>query len=141
MNINTMKSIKNLILLNCIIAAFILTSCNSYKNKIVLKSFSIEIIKTQEDIELLCTEGCAWTQLKFTNNNYQPQYVDELGMSNKSNEQTKKTDAKLANFLFSISKTDKGIQLNGIEGTAWKELNFSLKNNATQIINQMGMKK
>lgn len=61
-------------------------------------------------------------------------------MSNKSNEKTKKTDSKLANFLFAISDTGKGIQLNGMEGTAWKELNFNLKNNSTQIINQMGMK-
>jgi hypothetical protein len=136
-----MKSHKYLILTNLLICSLALLSCNSNKDTTALKPFSIEVIKTEEAIKLKCTTGCAWTELNFTKNNYQPQLVNQFGMSDAKDELSKKTDDNLANFAFSISKTEEGIQLNGEQGTAWKELNFSLKNYAPQVITQIGMAK
>ena len=48
-------------------------------------------------------------------------------------------DPNLANYLFTITKTKDGITLTGIEGTAWKELSFSLQKNGRQSIDQFGM--
>jgi hypothetical protein len=48
-------------------------------------------------------------------------------------------DPKLADFLFTVTKTKDGIALQGIEGTAWKELRFPLQNNRKLSIDQFGM--
>jgi hypothetical protein len=50
-------------------------------------------------------------------------------------------DANLADFLFTISKTENGIILKGIEGTAWTDLTFSLVEDGRQAIDQFGMTK
>jgi hypothetical protein len=51
----------------------------------------------------------------------------------------KEEDQNLANFLFTIEKTENGISLVGMEGTSWKTLSFSLAKNARQAIDQNGM--
>jgi hypothetical protein len=43
--------------------------------------------------------------------------------------------------LFTITKTNDGIVLKGIEGTAWTDLSFSLSENGRQAIDQFGMTK
>jgi hypothetical protein len=48
-------------------------------------------------------------------------------------------DANLADFLFTVSKTENGLVLKGIEGTAWTDLRFSLPENGKQEIDQYGM--
>jgi len=135
-----MKPNKNIILTNFMICILVVMSCNSEKEKTELSPFNIQVVKTEEEIKLKCTLGCAWTELNFTKNNYQAQFVDEFGMSDSKDRESEKTDDNLANFIFSISKTEEGIQLIGEQGTAWKELNFSLKNYEPQIITQTGMK-
>jgi len=42
-------------------------------------------------------------------------------------------------FKISIQKTEDGVELKGIEGTAWTDLSFSLKNNQTQAVDEYGM--
>jgi hypothetical protein len=64
--------------------------------------------------------------------------VDEYGMTELKNVSENK-DEKLADFLFTITKTENGIELKGIEGTAWAELKFSLDENQKQAIDQFGM--
>lgn len=136
-----MKSGKNLFLSNFLISILVVMSCNSTKNITEIRPFNIQVVKTDKEIKLKCTAGCAWTELNFAKNNYQPQFVDEFGMSDtNSKQQSEQTDNNLANFLFSISKTEAGVRLSGEQGTAWKELSFSLKNYVPQIITQMGMK-
>lgn len=103
-----------------------------------LKDFKIIIEKTDNMIILKSQKGSAWKDLSFSLKNYQPQAVDECGMTELNNA-TYCTDEKHANFLFTISKTEKGIELKGIEGTAWSELKFSLAKNKKQAINQFGM--
>lgn len=42
-------------------------------------------------------------------------------------------------FLIEIERTDTGLKLLGIKGTAFKELSFSLRDNYKQIIDEFGM--
>jgi hypothetical protein len=84
------------------------------------------------------SEGSAWTELSFTLKPYVPQAIDEYGMADLGQQSIEK-DPKFADFLFTIMKTEKGILLKGLEGTAWTELSFSMKEYGRQNIDQFGM--
>jgi hypothetical protein len=103
-----------------------------------LKDFKIIIEKTDDGIKMKSENGSAWIDLSFSLNNYRPQAVDEYGMTELKNVSENK-DENLADFLFTITKTENGIELKGIEGTAWIDLKFSLAKNKKQAINQFGM--
>jgi len=103
-----------------------------------LIDFKVIVEKTDDEIKLSSEEGCAWVDLSFSLNNYQPQAVDEYGMTALKNVSELK-DENLSDFLFTITTTKDGIALKGIEGTAWTKLNFTLANNEKQAINQYGM--
>ena len=49
-------------------------------------------------------------------------------------------DDNLASFRFTIKKVKGGLALEGIDGTAWKKLNFSCLIKGTQLIDQNGMR-
>lgn len=103
-----------------------------------LKEFKVIIEKNDNGIKLQSEKGSSWVELSFSLNNYIPQAVDEYGMTELKKVSAKK-DKNLADFLFTITKTESGIELKGIEGTAWSELKFSLADNKKQAINQFGM--
>lgn len=105
-----------------------------------LKDFKIVVEKTENGISMESLEGSAWINLSFSVNNDQPQAIDEYGMTQLDNVSSKK-DPGLADFLFTITKTESGIVLQGIEGTAWTHLSFSLAENGKQAIDQLGMTK
>ena len=119
---------------------FVLTSVQlvAQEKKADLKDFKIIIEKTDKGIKMKSDQGSAWIDLSFNLNSYQPQAVDEFGMADLKNLSGNK-DKNLADFLFTIIKTERGIELKGIEGTAWGELKFSLAENKKQAINQFGM--
>ena len=83
-------------------------------------------------------KGSAWNDLSFSLPNYQPQTIDEYGMTGLDKVSTNK-DANLADYLFTVTKTKDGIKLIGLAGTAWKELSFTLPPNGQQVIDQFGM--
>ena len=103
-----------------------------------LKDFKVIVEKTNNGIKMKSEKGSAWIDLSFSLNNDQPQAVDEYGMTELKNVSENKEE-KLADFLFTIAKTENGIKLKGIVGTAWTELNFSLAENKKQAIDQFGM--
>mgnify|MGYP003645282456 CR=1 FL=1 len=103
-----------------------------------LKDFKIIIEKTDNGIKMKSEKGSAWINLSFSLNNYRAQAVDEYGMTELKSVSDNK-DENLADFLFTITKTKNGIELKGIEGTAWTELKFSLAENKKQVINQLGI--
>lgn len=103
-----------------------------------LKEFKIIVEKTDDGIKMKSEKGSAWIDLSFNLNNDRPQAVDEYGMTELNNVSENK-DENLADFLFTITKTENGIELKGIEGTAWTELKFSLAENKKQAIDQFGM--
>ncbi|MCG8319187.1 MAG: hypothetical protein MI921_06770 [Cytophagales bacterium] len=96
--------------------------------------------KTDNGIKLTSTEGSAWIDLAFSIDNDLPQAIDEHGMT-KTDKVSSEKDANLADFLFTMTKTENGIVLQGIEGTAWTDLSFSLTENRKQTIDQFGMTK
>ena len=83
-------------------------------------------------------KGSAWVETSFKIKNYVPQAIDEYGMTELKKVSSKK-DSNLADFLFTITRTEDGIVLKGIEGTAWSDLSFSLAENGKQTIDQLGM--
>ena len=83
-----------------------------------LKNFKIIVEKTDSGIKLQAAEGCAWIDLSFSYNTDKPQAINEYGMTN-LNKTSSEKEPNLADFLFTISKTENGIALKGIEGTAW----------------------
>jgi hypothetical protein len=103
-----------------------------------LKDFKLIVEKTDNGIKMISEKGSAWIDLSFNINNYRPQAVDEYGMTELKNVSENKNE-KLADFLFTITLTENGIELKGIEGTAWTELKFSLVENKQQAIDQFGM--
>ncbi len=105
-----------------------------------LENFKIVVEKTDDGIKMKSITGSAWIDLSFETNKNKPQAIDEYGMV-ESNKISSKKDANLADFLFTITKTEDGIVLQGIEGTAWNTLSFSLLENGKQAIDQFGMTK
>jgi hypothetical protein len=103
-----------------------------------LKGFEITIEKTDKGLKMHSSEGSAWIDLSFSLTADKPQAIDEYGMTSVGQVNSEK-DPKLADYLFTITDTKDGITLAGIEGTAWKVLNFTLSDNGKQTINQFGM--
>jgi hypothetical protein len=100
--------------------------------------FLIVVENTEEGITLAGINGTAWTKLSFTSKKYQPKMIDEYGSTSLAN-MNKEKHRNLANFLFTIEKTENGISLVGMDGTSWKTLGFSLAKNARQAFDQNGM--
>ena len=111
---------------------------SAQENKKEISSYEIFIEKTDIGVALKCTKGCAWTDLSFSLNRVNAQAVDEFGLRNNS-VSNNKTDAKLANFLFTIKQVDKGFLLTNIEGSSWKKLNVKLEYYNSQAINAKGL--
>ncbi len=129
---------------NTLIALFILTASSELvaqeKKSDDLKNFKVVVEKTDNGIKMQSVEGSAWIDLSFSINKDRPQAIDEYGMT-ELNKISSDKDSNLADFLFTITKTENGIVLKGIEGTAWTDLNFSLLENEKQEIDQFGMTK
>lgn len=130
--------------LNLIIVLFVLTSSSelvAQEDKSTdLKDFNVVVEKTENGIKMQSVQGSAWIDLSFSLNNNRPQAIDEYGMTDLKAVSSNK-DSNLADFLFTITKTENGVELKGIEGTAWIELTFSLAENEKQAIDQNGMTK
>lgn len=129
-------------MLNLLITLFVLSASANFvaqeKKSTDLQDFKIIVEKTENGIKMWSFKGCAWNDLTFSIDNDHSQAIDEYGMT-KLNQISSKKDANLADFLFTISKTENGIILKGIEGTAWTDLSFYLPVNGKQEINQFGM--
>jgi hypothetical protein len=104
-----------------------------------LKDFEITIEKTDRGIQMQSSNGSAWLDLSFRLSPDTPQAVDEWGMTS-LDDLSADEHPRLADYLFTISYSTNGkISLTGLEGTAWKELSFTLPDNGKQAIHQFGM--
>ena len=125
-----------------IIAVFFLTLCSEImaqeQSSSDLKDFKVTIENTDNGLKMHSSHGSAWIDLSFSLHNYKPQAIDEFGMT-QLDMVSPDNDSKLADYLFTITKTKNGIKLSGIEGTAWKELSFTLPKYGKQTIDQFGM--
>lgn len=106
-----------------------------------LKGFNIIITKSNKEIFMTCTSGCAWETLSFKSKTQKPHWVDEYGVNNEyqTADKANKNDKNLVDFRFSIVNNDEGVVLNGLEGTFWTGLSFTLKEGQSQSINHKGM--
>ncbi|MGM0651117.1 MAG: hypothetical protein ACQES1_11515 [Bacteroidota bacterium] len=128
--------------LNLLIVFLVLTASSELvaqkKSSSDLKNFKLIVEKTENGIKMQSLEGSAWINLSFSLNDDQAQAIDEYGMTDMDDPVANK-EANLADYLFTISKTDEGIKLKGIHGTAWTDLSFSLAANERKVIDQNGM--
>ncbi|MDX1279280.1 MULTISPECIES: hypothetical protein [Flavobacteriaceae] len=119
-----------------------LSSCSSSKRveekTADLKDFKVIVTKTDDGIKLQSVTGSAWIDLAFRINHNQEQAIDEYGMT-ELNKVSSEKNKDLADYLFTISKTENKIMLKGVEGTAWTELSFYLDKDGKQAFNQFGM--
>ena len=104
-----------------------------------LAKFLILIETTDNGMKVTGKEGCAFTDLSFTYSTHNNQAIDQSGMT-RLNKNKQPQDISKTDFLFVIDKTNDGISLEGIVGTAWKTLNFACpKGKCHQYIDQNGM--
>lgn len=83
-----------------------------------LKDFKVIGEKNDDGIKIKSKKGSASIDLSFNLNSDQPKVVDEYGITELGNV-LENNDEHLGDLLFTISKTENGIELKGIEGTAW----------------------
>ena len=121
----------------------LLAGCNNTNTatNTTLKPFQLKMEKTTEGMKISCLEGCAWSELTFSKNEYQSQIIDEYGMVDAKKKNPVKESDQLADFSISVIKTQEGIELKGEKGTAWTKLTFSKNEYQPQLINQNGMMK
>lgn len=135
--LNLSRTLTKLLIITIIIVANSgLMAQKSTKTEI--KDFKIIIEKTTDGLKLECKKGSAWINLSFSLGDNKEMAIDEYGMSD-SNKVLANKNSKLADYLITIMKTDEGIKLKGVEGTAWSKLSFTLKDGERQAINQFGM--
>lgn len=130
------KSINTLIRAS-VALMFVLATSSFIQGSSDIQEFQLVIKYTDNGLELEGLKGTAWKKLKFTTSSDHPQAIDENGMTEVDKSTSK--DAGLADFLFTVAKTKDGIMLNGVKGTAWKKLTFTLSKDQSQKIDQMGM--
>ncbi|GAA0738896.1 M56 family metallopeptidase [Gaetbulibacter jejuensis] len=103
---------------------------NNYENK--SSQFFITIEKNENSITLKCENGCKWSKLLLDTNTNRSYTFTDYGFSESK---TLETDQ----FAFTIEPNESGVFLNGLKGTAWLELSFSLYENQVRAIDQFGV--
>lgn len=95
---------------------------------------------TQDEIKLTCAQGCAWESLAFSlteNNNMR--IINPLGIAGLTDYDTiADPNTDFADFLIYIKKSGNSIQLKGLKGTDWIDLNFILNKNKRAQIDKTG---
>lgn len=130
------KSVPVSIIMTCFLL-ILSTIGKAQETRKALNDFKITIEKNGNEIIMKCSEGCAWIDLTYENKK-EFQAINESGMTEIKGDQSEAKENS-SKFLITISKSDNGISLKGLKGTAWIDLSFSLRNNQNQMINQFGM--
>lgn len=104
-----------------------------------VSDFTMVLETSDEAVHLKCKNGCAWKKLTFSAAvGDAPQGVDQYGMTPLPRKQSKE-QSDLANFVVTIKRTEDGVSLEGVEGTAFKTLTFGPVPDDGQAIDQNGM--
>lgn len=103
-----------------------------------IKEFRITLEITKEGIRMVSPKDSAWTEISFSLGPNKAQAVDEYGMTEMGKVSIQK-DAALADYLFTVTITEDGITLIGLEGTSWAELSFALPRFRKQTFNYLGL--
>ena len=129
-----------LTMLGLLVLIFSSFSISAKTNKEKAESEFLILVETTKDgIKLTSEKGCAWKELIVKVSPYVPKTIDQFGMV-PSGSDSKIKDSTLSDFRFIIKKTNNGVVLDGILGTAWTNLSFSCKSgNCAQYIDFSGM--
>lgn len=92
--------------------------------------FFVTIEKVDNTLRLQCKDGCKWADISLENPN-EPYIINDFGFSEGKTITTDK-------FTFKVTHNTDGISLQGLQGTTWNTLNFTLKDNETKAINKFG---
>lgn len=104
-----------------------------------IEKFTITIEEVSPSVlKLKCPSNCAWLELSYYTKYDPVPLIDEYGMINVYQSRLTK-DERLADFLFSIQLIENQIQLKGLQGTAWTELNFPLPKDGSREFNESGV--
>lgn len=119
-----------------IIFIFSLSEIHAQETPEELKSFKIEISKEDSNIVMSCTEGCAWLESTYPDDeSYQA--LDAFGMTTLNEERVKSQD--LSDLLFLLIRTEDGVNIMSISGTAWTDLSLSLDSDQSFTFDQYGI--
>ena len=136
--------IQHQIITLSLLTVFLIAGLTAFTNdseRSELSEFLFIVNTTNNQIVLSCEKGCAWSELSFsaaTNESYQA--VDQYGMTTSEARESVEGSADLSEFMFKIRKTEDGVSLMGLEGSAWTELSFRCPAyNCGQAVNQYGM--
>ncbi len=136
---NLTSKFRFIFVLICLILPGASPSVFGQENVEPLSDFKFTVENSEERVKLSCQEGCAWKTLTFKAE--EAQAVNQYGMTS-VDEEAPKENSDLANFLFTIKNTTKGVELQGIKGikgTAWTHLTFGMKGRQSQSVDEMGM--
>jgi hypothetical protein len=99
--------------------SFFLTSILSYYND---DDFEIYFESIDNPMKVTCLKGCDWEELSIDYRPYQPKYIDKYGIV--SFDEVSNNNSP---YLFSMTKTKKGVELESVRGTFWTKLSFNIK--------------
>lgn len=136
MNLLTrMNGLRMFVLPVCLLV--LLAMKPNYTSLAVEADYEIEMKKVGAEVSLSCTKGCNWEELSY-NISGSVQAINDFGMTNIQSDGSIE-DNKKSTFLIMISRQADGFDLQGIKGTAWETLSFTLADGESQRINYYGM--
>lgn len=95
--------------------------------------FNIKIEQGKSHINLLCSQGCEWTNLSFNVKDNVTLKVTQYGITGITDK------SKSSKFEFHITKKGDTYKLEGKKGTAWTQLNFSCMGDCNGYLDHIGI--
>jgi|688.fasta_scaffold16494_17 hypothetical protein len=130
---NLLPRISSLLLLSFLFLLSTTSVKAQEEKRPAIADFHITIQNTPNGIALTSSKGSAWVTLEFTLPYDKPQTINEYGMADPVK------GLENGSYLFTITRTQSGIKLKGLQGTAWIDLGFSIPSSKAQSIDQLGM--
>jgi hypothetical protein len=131
---NSLTRISSLLTLSLLFFLLSFTNVKAQEEKrSAIADFHITIQNTPNGIALTSSKGSAWVTLEFTLPFDKPQAINEYGMADPVK------GLENGSYLFTITRTQSGLKLKGLRGTAWIDLGFTIPPYKVQSIDQLGM--
>ena len=102
--------------------------------------FKISVIQTSDSLILNCEEGCNWLELKFSYQEGDLFFVDQIsGGSVAYDENGNIRFEKDLKFSFTLQAENKTIRMNGLDGTNWVETSITTSDVNPVFIDNYGV--
>lgn len=106
------------------------------EQSVSVTSFKIGMEIKNQEIKMICEQGCAWKELSYTND-LKERVIDATGV--KTIDKISHGNDDITRFSFQIKQTNSGFELKSLNGTAWKSLGFTLSKNQMATIDKYGV--